>query len=137
MDGLLNAVDISASGMKVQSKRMRIVSENIANADATSLTPGGEPPYRRKTISFKSELDRATGANKVEVNKIGVDDSDFPLKYDPSHPGADEAGYVKTTNVKTMVEMMDMRESRRSYEANLSVIENSKAMLEQTIGLLR
>ena len=121
--------------MKAQSDRLRIVSENIANADSVGKFAGDEP-YRRKTISFKNELDREMGIEKVAVSDYGVDKSDFEKKYDPSHPAADNEGYVLQPNVNSMVEMMDMREARRGYEANMNIIEVSKSMLQQTIGML-
>lgn len=135
-DHLFSTLDISASGMKAQSDRLRVVSENIANAESVGTRPG-EQPYRRKTISFKNHLDRETGADLVATNKIGTDRSDFLKKYDPSHPAANEEGYVLYPNVNPIMEMMDMREARRGYEANLNVVESSKAMLSQTINLLR
>lgn len=133
---LLNTMDISASGMKAQSDRLRIVSENIANAESVGTRPG-EAPYRRKTISFDNHLDREIGAELVKTKKIGTDRSDFHRKYDPTHPAADNDGYVLYPNVNPIMEMMDMREARRGYEANLNVIEASKSMLSQSINLLR
>lgn len=134
---LMDTMHISAAGMRAQSERLKIVSQNIANAEAVGTTDGREAPYRRKTISFRNELDRATGANMVKVNKVGLDRSDYDKRYDPSHPYADEQGYVLYPNVNPIMEMMDMREARRGYEANLNVIESSKSMLTQTISLLR
>lgn len=133
---LLNTMDISASGMKAQSDRLRVVSENIANAESVGTRPG-EMPYRRKTISFDNHLDREIGAELVKTKKIGTDRSDFHRKYDPTHPAADNDGYVLYPNVNPIMEMMDMREARRGYEANLNVIEASKSMLSQSINLLR
>ena len=133
---LLNTMDISASGMKAQSDRLRVVSENIANAESVGTRPG-EMPYRRKTISFDNHLDREIGAELVKTKKIGTDRSDFKRKYDPNHPAADAQGYVLYPNVNSIMEMMDMREARRGYEANLNVIEASKSMLSQSINLLR
>lgn len=132
---LVKSLHIAASGMKAQSDRLRIVSENIANADSVGQF-AGDQPYQRKTISFKSELDREMGIERVEVSDYGVDDTEFGKRYDPSHPAADNEGYVLQPNVNAMVEMMDMREARRGYEANMNIIEVSKAMLQQTIGLL-
>lgn len=132
---LYNAMGISASGMKAQSMRMRIISENIANAETTSNSPGVDP-FRRKTISFRSQLDRANGVDKVAVDKVDRDQSDFKLKYDPSHPAADKNGYVKLPNINSLIETMDMREANRSYEANLSSIELSRNMLMKTINML-
>lgn len=133
---LVNSMHIAASGMKAQSDRMRVVSENIANADSTGSKPG-EAPYRRKVLSFRSELDRELGADKVKVYKYGYDKSDFNRRYDPGHPAADADGYVLTPNVNPVMEMVDMREAQRGYEANLNVIEVSKSMLERTVDMLR
>lgn len=133
---LVNSLHIAASGMKAQSDRLRVVSENIANADSLPTRPG-EDPYRRKVISFRSELDRELGADKVEVYKYGYDKSDFKKKYDPGHPAADAEGYVLTPNVNTVMEMVDMREAQRGYEANLNMIEVSKGMLQRTVDMLR
>ncbi len=133
---LKDAMQISAAGMKAQGQRLRVISENLANADSTAQTPGGEP-YRRKILTFKNVLNRSIGADMVQVNKIMPDAKDFELKYDPSHPAANAEGYVLRPNVNSLVELSDMRQAQRSYEANLSVIETSKAMLSRTIGLLR
>lgn len=133
---LFNAMAISASGMKAQGTRMRVISENLANSETTTNS-ATEEPYRRKTISFKSELDRANGIDKVAVSKINRDKSDFRLKYDPSHPAADEKGYVKLPNVNTLIETMDMREAQRSYEANMGSTELSRNMMMKTIDMLR
>ena len=133
---LFNAMNISAHGMKAQSMRMRIVSENLANSETAPNSPN-EEPYRRKTISFKSELDRAQGIDKLHVKSIDRDQSDFRLKFDPNHPGADERGYVRLPNVNTLIETMDMREAQRSYEANLGSIELSRNMMMKTIDMLR
>lgn len=137
MSELFTALNISASGMKAQSTRLRIISENVANADTAAATPN-EDPYRRQTITFKNRLDRANNAHMVEVKEIGKDEKKpFITKYMPDHPGADEDGYVKMPNVNTMVEMMDMREATRSYEANLGMIEQSRNMYLQTLDILR
>jgi flagellar basal-body rod protein FlgC len=133
---LVKAIKISASGMKAQGTRLRVISENIANANSLAETPGGEP-YRRKLISFRDQLDRSMGASVVAVNKIEFDQSDFGRRYDPTHPAADKEGYVMTPNVNGLIEMMDLREAQRSYTANLDMIETSKRMIERTIDLLR
>jgi len=133
---LLKSLDISASGMKAQGTRLRVISENVANAGSTALTPDGEP-YRRKLVSFGAELDRQLGVDLVRVRRIGRDPSDFGQRYQPGHPAADGSGYVKTSNVNTLVEMADMREAQRSYEANLKVLQSSRTMLQRTIDLLR
>jgi len=132
---LLKAIHTSASGMKAQGVRLRVISENIANQDSVGTTKGGDP-YRRKTIVFKNVLDKETSAKLVHVSKIGRDDSDFKLAYEPYHPLADDAGYIKRPNVNGLIEMMDMREAQRSYEANLTAIESSKSMIQRTIDLL-
>lgn len=133
---LVKSMYISASGMKAQSDRLRIVSENIANAESVG-TRDGEPPYRRKVLTFKNVMDRELGLEKVQVGKYGYDDSPFKMRYEPHHPAANEEGYVQYPNVNRMVEMMDMREARRGYEANLNMIEVSKGMVMQTINMLR
>lgn len=133
---LNDSLVISAAGLKVQGERLRVIAENLANADSVTEVPGGDP-YRRKTISFRNELDRELGLEMVEVARVGEDRSDFRLKYEPSHPAADPRGYVKLPNVNTLVEMTDMREAQRSYEANLKAIEAARTMLQRTIDMLR
>ncbi|MEM7650776.1 MAG: flagellar basal body rod protein FlgC [Pseudomonadota bacterium] len=134
---ILNAMQISASGMRAQGTRIRVITENVANANTTSETPGGDP-YRRQIITFKNEMDRNAGFSKVEVDDIDVDrETDFKLEYIPGHPAADERGYVKMPNVNTLIETMDIREAQRSYEANLGMIEQSRNMITRTIDLLR
>lgn len=133
---LSDTLHIAAAGMKAQDDRLRVIAENIANADATSQIPGGDP-YRRKTVTFQNVLNKELGIETVKVVRRGVDPSDFNRKYDPSHPAADAEGYVLYPNVNTIVEMMDMQEARRTYEANLNVVQVSKAMLAQTVELLR
>ena len=133
---LQKSMMISAAGLRAQSTRMRVIAENMANADSISGVPGGDP-YRRKTVTFKNVLNRQTGVREVAADRIRVDRSKLETKYDPSHPGADARGYVKQSNVSTLIEAMDMREAQRSYEANLSVIESSRSMMMGTIDLLR
>lgn len=135
-DPLQISLTIAASGLEAQSSRMRIVSENLANAQSTGKTPGSDA-YRRKTVSFESELDRASGVDLVKVAKIGADRSDFRVEHDPGHPAADQAGFVKLPNVNMLIEMADMREANRSYEANLQVIKQAREMISMTIDLLR
>lgn len=136
MDDLFKSFKISAAGMKAQGTRLRVISENIANAQSLAQSPGGTP-YRRKTVTFQNQLDRQLGLDLVNIRNIGTDRAEFGKKYDPSHPAADQDGYVQTPNVNTLVEMMDMREAQRSYEANLSVIKSSKQMLNSAIDVLR
>lgn len=137
MTAIFDAMQISASGMRVQGTRLRVIAENIANAGTTGDTPGADP-YQRQTITFKNELDRELGIRKVEVDDIGVDtESDFTLKFEPDHPAADNEGYVKYPNVSTLIEAMDSREAQRSYEANLGMIEQARTMAMRTIDMLR
>jgi flagellar basal-body rod protein FlgC len=133
---LFDSLAISAAGMRVQGERLRVISENVANADSVSEVPGGDP-YRRKTITFKNELDRQAGLDLVKVSKVGLDPSEFSRKYDPNNPAADKQGYVKLPNVNALIEMNDMREAQRSYEANLKVVEVARGMLQKTIDILR
>lgn len=133
---LYKAMTVSAAGMKAQGTRLKVIAENIANANTTAETPG-DMPYRRKVVTFQNMLDRQAGVDTVRVNKIGVDKSDFQRKYDPTHPSADSEGYVLLPNVNSLIEAMDMREAQRSYEANLSVVEASRTMLNRTVELLR
>ena len=135
-DDLISTFRISAAGMKVQGSRLRVISQNIANADSLATEPG-EKPYQRKLITFRSEMNRELGVNLIEVNRVSNDRSDFGKRLDPSHPAADKDGYVLTPNVNKLVEMMDMREAQRSYEANLSAIRTSRGMLNKTLELLR
>jgi flagellar basal-body rod protein FlgC len=130
------SLTIAGAGMKVQSSRMRVTAENLANAESTAERPGGEP-YRRKTISFGEEFDRAQQMDLVRVRRYGTDPSEFKTEYKPGHPAADKDGYVQMPNVEPLVEMMDMREAQRSYEANLNAFEVSKKMMQRTIDLLR
>lgn len=136
VDPLSATMRIAASGLEAQGTRLRVIAENIANADSTAEIPGGDP-YRRKTISFTSALDRSLGAETVEIRRIGRDRSDFELVHDPSHPAADADGYVKRPNVSTLVEMMDMREATRSFEASMNMIEQARSMMARTVDLLR
>jgi flagellar basal-body rod protein FlgC len=136
MDPLVASLKISASGLEAQSSRLRVVSENLANARSTGDVPGADP-YRRKTVSFAQELDRASGVDTVQIKKIGVDRSNFHTEYDPGNPAADVNGVVKYPNVNILVEMADMREANRSYEANLQSIRQARDLINSTIDLLR
>lgn len=135
-DALSAAIKVAASGLSAQSTRLRVVAENMANAQSTGDTPGADP-YTRKTVSFSSALDRANGVDMVRVSNIGTDNAPYVLEYDPSHPAADKNGYVKMPNVNMMVEMADMREANRSYEADLQVVKQARALITMTIDLLR
>lgn len=137
MSELFSAMSISASGMKAQSARLRVISQNIANSSTAAPAPG-EDPYTRQTITFKNELDRQIGEKTVKIDRIRQDTKrPYPTKYMPDHPGADESGYVKMPNVDPLIEAMDMREAQRSYEANLGMIDQSRNMVQQTIDILR
>jgi flagellar basal-body rod protein FlgC len=135
-DALDASLKIAGSGMEVQSTRLRVISENVANAQSTGQTPGSDP-YVRKTISFENEMDRASGVRTVRVKNIGVDDQPFKLEMDPGNPAADSKGFVKMPNVNLLVELADMREANRSYEANLQVVKQSGDLTSMTIGLLK
>lgn len=136
MDPISETMKIGSSGMNAQATRLRVISENVANAQSTGNSPGADP-YRRKTVTFTQHLDRATGATTVQVKKIGRDMSAFPIEHNPSHPAADAKGYVKTPNINSVIEMTDMREASRSYEANVNMVEQAKSMLTRTIDLLK
>lgn len=127
---------IAAAGMNAQSSRLRVISENIANSNTLSETPNGEP-YRRKLVTFRNVLDDERQINKVEVADVTVDKGKLSKRYEPSHPGADADGFVLVPNVNPLIEMMDLRQAQRAYEANLSVIEVSRGMIQNTIELLR
>ena len=132
----LKTMAIAASGLRAQAGRMRVISENIANADSTPNKPGANP-YRRKVLSFTSEFDRVLDARTVALGKVQTDNSEFRLKYEPGHPAADVNGNVKYPNVNSLVEMTDMREAQRSYEANVNVIGATRRMIQRTIDILK
>lgn len=135
-DPLQASLRIAASGLQAQTERVRVVAENLANAQSTGPTPGSEP-YRRKTIAFAQELDRAMGASLVRVDSIGTDQGPLRVEYAPGHPAADRNGYVKLPNVNLIIEMADMREANRSYEANLQIVKRTRELISMTIDLLR
>ena len=133
---LEDAVTVASHGMRVQGTRVQIAAQNLANADSLATTPGGDP-YRRRTVSFREALDRDSGLHVVDIHRYGVDKAAFDKRLDPSHPAADAAGYVKLPNVEPLVELMDMREAQRSYEANLKAMALTRTMLSQTLNLLK
>jgi flagellar basal-body rod protein FlgC len=135
-DPMQVAIKVAASGLEAQSRRMLVVSENLANAESTGKTPGASP-YTRKTVSFDSALDDASGAALVKVDRVDTDKKPFRIEYDPSHPAADANGNVKLPNVDMLVELADMRETNRSYEANLQVVKQARSLISMTIDLLR
>ncbi|SFV30829.1 flagellar basal-body rod protein FlgC [Devosia crocina] len=130
------SIGIAATGLHAQSARMRIIAENIANADSTATTAGGEP-YRRRVPTFETVMNQELGGRVVTMGKLALDQSDFNNRYEPGHPAADQNGYVQYPNVNTLIETMDMREAQRSYEANLNVVSISRQMLGQTLDILR
>jgi flagellar basal-body rod protein FlgC len=132
----IKSMSIAASGLRAQASRMRIISENLANADSTPQRPGADP-YRRKIQTFRSEMDRALGAQVVAVGRTRTDQSDFRIKYEPGHPSADASGNVRYPNVNALIEVADMREAQRSYEANVNVIGATRRMIQRTIDILK
>jgi flagellar basal-body rod protein FlgC len=136
IDPIKASMSIAGSGLEAQSSRLRVVSENIANVDSTGRV-GGADPYRRRTITFDSVMSRTEGVNLVRVKDLGIDNAPFRLEYEPGHQAADENGYVKRPNVNVLVEMSDMRETNRSYEANLQIFKQARSMAAMTIDMLK
>ena len=133
----LKSMSIATSGLRAQAGRMRVISENIANADSTASTAGGDP-YRRKVPTFTSALDRSLDAQVVSLGRIKTDTtSNFRIKHEPGNPAADADGNVKYPNVNSLVEMTDMREAQRSYEANLNIISATRRMIQRTLDILK
>ena len=132
----VRSMGIATSGLRAQAGRMRVISENIANADSTAPTAGGDP-YRRKVPTFTSALDRALDAQVVALGRIRPDQSDFRVKHEPGNPAADASGNVKYPNVNTLIEMTDMRDAQRSYEANLNIISATRRMIQRTLDILK
>ena len=130
------SMGIATSGLRAQAGRMRVISENVANADSTASTAGGDP-YRRKVPTFSSTLDRALDAKVVSLGQIKPDQSAFRVKYEPSNPAADASGNVKYPNVNPLVEMTDMRDAQRSYEANVNIISATRRMIQRTLDILK
>lgn len=135
MDSLSLIGKIATSGLRAQGERMRVVSENVANANSTADEPGGDP-YRRKVISFGELIDDGSGVSQVEITDVDRDMTDFTVRYEPSHPAADESGYVKMPNVNPLIEMSNLREASRSYEANLTMLENARSMRNRLIDMI-
>ena len=136
MDPLNAALTIAGSGLRAQSSRMQIVTENLANAGSTASIPGGDP-YARKTITFGNEYDRAVGVTLMKARTIGQDSSPFRIEYNPGHPAADTKGFVKLPNIDVMIEMADMREANRSYQASLQAFKQSRELITMTLDLLK
>lgn len=136
MNDFLSSLKIAATGLHAQSARMRVIAENLANADSAGKTPD-EAPYRRKIPTFHAVMDRELGGTKVQIGRIALDQSDFDSRYEPGHPAADATGYVRYPNVSSLIETMDMRQAQRSYEANLNVVTVIRQMLGATLDILR
>ncbi len=137
MSDLMSTMKISSSGMRVQSERINVIAQNVANADTAPSKPG-EMPYTRKTVSFKNELDKTTGQKLATIDKVNEDKkSEYITKYMPGHPAADADGYVKMPNVNSLVEAMDMKEASKSYEANMGMYTQTRDMVSKTVDLLR
>ena len=130
------SADIANLGMKVQAQRLKVIAQNMANADSISAEPGGDP-YRRQVVTFQNYVDQETGAEMVKVGKVTHDMSPFEKKYDPNHPGADAQGYVKLPNVNTLVEMMDMKEAQRAYDANMNMMKTARQMNSGVLDILK
>ena len=130
------SADIAVSGMKAQAQRLRVISENMANADSVGVRPGDDP-YRRQVVTFKDYIDKETGARMVKVDKVVKDESEFPLKYEPNNPLANAQGYVAQPNVNPLIEMMDMKEAQRSYDANLNMMQTARDMNSKVLDLLK
>jgi len=136
MMDFIKSIAIAASGMRAQSGRMRIISENIANADSTATTRGGDP-YRRRIVTFRSDFDRQLDANLVVMGRVATDNSAFQIRHEPDNPVADAKGDVKYPNVNALVEMTDLRDAQHSYEANINVITATRRMLQRTLDILK
>jgi flagellar basal-body rod protein FlgC len=136
MSDMNAALNVAASGLRAQTARMKVIAENIANANSTAPNPGADP-YQRKVSVFGQVLNRENGTTEVKMTRVQKDTSEFRLRYDPTHPGANAEGYVKMPNVNTLIESLDMREAQRAYEANLNVVESARAMMSRTLDLLR
>ncbi|HHG90948.1 MAG TPA: flagellar basal body rod protein FlgC [Devosia sp.] len=136
MGDFTTTLKIAAGGLQAQSARMRVISENLANVDSAGRTPE-EDPFRRRIPTFKAVFDREMGAYNVQLGRMAVDSSEFETRYEPGHPAANEQGFVKYPNINSLIELADMREAQRSYEANLNIIRSSRAMFGQTLDILR
>jgi flagellar basal-body rod protein FlgC len=136
MADLNTSLQVSAAGMNVQTARIKIIAENLANQNTTGPGPGADA-YRRRTVTFENRMDKALGVETVNVKKVGVDNGDQPLKYEPGNPAANTGGYVKMPNVNSFIELMDMRDAEQSYSANLNVASTTRTMLNRTLDLIK
>ncbi len=133
---LMRSIAIAASGLRAQAGRMRIISENLANADSAARTANADP-FRRKIATFRSEIDRSLDARVVALGRVATDPSEFRTKHEPGHPAADANGNVKYPNIYPLVELSDMREAQRSYEATINVIGATRRMIQRTLDILK
>jgi flagellar basal-body rod protein FlgC len=133
---LNTSLQVSAAGMEAQVARIRVIAENLANQTTTGSSPGAEA-YRRRTITFQNRLDKVLGVDTVSVKSVGTDKSELPLRYEPGNPAANKDGYVKTPNVNSFIELMDMRDAEHAYSANLTVSSAARTMLTRTLDLLK
>ena len=133
---LLKSIAVATSGLRSQSGRMRVISENMANADSGPERAGADP-YRRKIPTFQRRFDRELEAQVVDMGRVQRDQSQFRSKFEPGNPTADASGNVRMPNVNSLIETMDMREAQRSYEANLNLISSTRRMIQRTIDILR
>ncbi len=136
MTDFFSSLKIAATGLHAQTARMRVIAENLANADSAGKTPG-EDPYRRRIPTFEAVMNKEAGGKVVEIGRLAYDMSDFQSRYEPGHPAADQHGYVRYPNVNSLVEAMDMREAQRTYEANLNMITTTRQMMGSTLDILR
>jgi len=136
MNDFFSSLRIAATGLHAQTARMRVIAENLANADSTGKTPE-EDPYRRRIPTFKAVMNEEVGGKTVEIGRLMPDQSEFESRFEPGHPAADANGYVRYPNVDPLIESMDMREAQRTYEANLNVVTVTRSMLGQTLNILR
>lgn len=136
IDPIDAAIEVATSGLEAHSTRMRVISENLANAESTASVPGGNP-YARKLVTFEDEMDQASGVDLVKVRAVGVDKAPFRVEYDPGNPAADASGFVKLPNVNLITEMADMREANRSYSANIQVVKQARELYTMTVDLMR
>ena len=136
VDLLAASLKIAGSGVRAQSARLKVISENIANANSTGMTPGADP-FSRKTVTFESEFQRAEGLSLTRIKSIGEDKAPFRIEHLPGHPAADESGNVKMPNVDILIETADMRDATRSYEANLQMMKQARELVSLTLDLMK
>ena len=136
MDPLSSAMKISAFGMKAQQERIKVIAQNIANKDSTT-TSSDQDPYRRQIILLQNKYDQKIAANRVYIKKFAKDKSQFKLVFDPSHPAANNKGYVKYPNIDMNIEIADSKDASRSFDANLSMVDLSKSIYNKTLDILK